>query len=100
MKSLSFVLVGLLLAAPCMAVYTPEQNTTLEGMRLSFQLGTAYQQAQNGQNIASYNSLIDQYNAWVIEHFGNDANLLIRPFCCWTKKHFVVGKRDIGSTRN
>ncbi len=39
MKSLSIVLLGLLLAAPCVAACTPEQQTTFDGMRLSFQLG-------------------------------------------------------------
>jgi hypothetical protein len=57
--------------------YTPEQQTTLDGMRLSFQLGVAYQQARQGQNIAAYNTLVDQYNAWVRQYFGEDANLLM-----------------------
>jgi hypothetical protein len=95
MKSLCFVLLGLLLAAPCIAAYTPEQNTTLEGMRLSFQLGAAYQQAQNGQDIASYNALVDQYNAWIAEHFGNDANLLMPKMDSASanlQKPFAIGK--------
>jgi hypothetical protein len=95
MKSLSFVLLGLLLAAPCTAVYTPEQNTTLEGMRLSFQLGVAYQQAQTGQNIASFNALVDQYNTWIVEHFGNDANLLMPKMDSASAnllKPYVIGK--------
>jgi hypothetical protein len=57
--------------------YTPEQQTTLDGMRLSFQLGLAYQQARSGQNVDAYNNLVDQYNTWVRQHFGNDGNLLM-----------------------
>ncbi len=67
------LIVGLSLASG----YTPEQQTTLDGMRLSFQLGVAYQQTQLGQNIANYNALVDQYNTWVRQHFGEDPNLLV-----------------------
>lgn len=76
MKTLNIILLALLLVAPCMAAYTPEQQTTLDGMRLSFQLGVAYQQAQAGQNVAGFNALVDQYNAFVRTNFGEDPNLL------------------------
>ncbi|MCX6669719.1 MAG: hypothetical protein NTV25_07955 [Methanothrix sp.] len=66
-------LAGLSLAS----AYTPEQQTTLEGMRLSFQLGQAYQQAQAGQNAAGFNALVDQYNAFIRTNFGEDPNLLM-----------------------
>jgi len=75
-KTLNIILLALLLVAPCMAAYTPEQQTTLDGMRLSFQLGVAYQQAQAGQNVAGFNALVDQYNAFVRTNFGEDPNLL------------------------
>ncbi len=77
------------------SLYFPEQQTTLDGMRLSFQLGVAYQQAQAGQNIAAFNALADQYNAWVVEHFGNDANLLMQKMDSSSvnlQKPYVVGK--------
>jgi hypothetical protein len=77
MKSLSIVLFVLLLAAPCVAAYTNEQQTTLDGMRLSFQLGMAYEKASKGQNVAEFNTLVDQYNTWVRQNFGEDANLLV-----------------------
>jgi hypothetical protein len=74
----SFIISMILLAGVSLAsAYTPEQQTTIDGMRLSFQLGVAYQQAQQGQNIAEFNSLVDQYNAWIRAHFGEDANLLM-----------------------
>jgi len=49
----------------------------LEGVRLSFQLGVVYQQVQAGQNVASYNALVDQYNAWVRQYFGTDPNMIM-----------------------
>jgi len=64
--------------SPASAAYTPEQQATLEGTRLSFQLGQAYQQANQGQNIAGFNALVDQWNAWVVANFGQDANLLMQ----------------------
>ncbi|VVB69609.1 Uncharacterised protein [uncultured archaeon] len=69
----AILLAGLSLAS----AYTPEQQTALDGMRLSFQLGVAYQQAQMGQNIAGFNALVDQYNAFIRTNFGEDPNLLM-----------------------
>ncbi len=77
MKSLSIVMLVLLLAVQCAASYTTGQQTTLDGMRLSFQLGMAYEKASRGQNVAEFNTLADQYNTWVRQNFGEDANLLI-----------------------
>ncbi len=77
MKSFSIAVLVLLLATPCIAAYTPEQQTTLDGLRLSFQLGVAYEKASQGQNVAEFNSLVDQYNTWVRQNFGEDANLLV-----------------------
>jgi hypothetical protein len=74
-KSAIFVI--LLVELSLASAYTPEQQTTIDGMRLSFELGIAYQQAQQGQNVATFNSLVDQYNAWVRQNFGEDANLLM-----------------------
>ena len=71
------IFVILLVELSLASAYTPEQQTTIDGMRLSFQLGIAYQQAQQGQNVATFNSLVDQYNAWILQNFGEDANLLM-----------------------
>ncbi len=73
MISLAF-LAGLSLAS----AFTPEQNTTLEGMGLAFQLGMAYQEAKEGQNVTGFNALVDQYNAWMMIHFGNETTLLMQ----------------------
>ena len=71
------ILASLLAAITLAAAYTPEQQTTVDGVRLSFQLGQAYEKAVQGQNIPAYNSLVDQWNAWVVKNFGNDTALLM-----------------------
>jgi hypothetical protein len=68
----------LLTALSPVLAYTPEQQITLDGTRLSFQLGAAYGPAQQGQNIAGFNALVDQWNAWVRANFGEDAKLLMQ----------------------
>ena len=56
---------------------TPEQQTLLEGMKLSSQLATAQAKAIQGQNVAEFNTLVDTYNAWIRQHFGADADALL-----------------------
>ena len=46
-------------------------------MRLSFQLGQAYDRAIQGQDVPAFNALVDQWNAWVVKNFGNDTALLM-----------------------
>jgi hypothetical protein len=70
------VVISLILLAGLASAYTPEQQTLLDGMNLSFQLGIAYDRAIQGQNVAEYNALVGQYNAWIQQHFGEDAGLL------------------------
>jgi hypothetical protein len=70
------IVISLFLLAGLASAYTPEQQTLLDGMNLSFQLGIAYDKASQGQNVAEYNALVDQYNAWIRQHFGEDASLL------------------------
>lgn len=77
MKKIIIFYVLILIGFPLAFAYTPEQQTALEGMRLSFQLGLGYQQARAGQNVDAYNNLVDQYNTWVRQHFGDDASLLM-----------------------
>jgi hypothetical protein len=45
-------------------------------MNLSYELGIAYENALHGQNIAQYNALVDEYNAWILQHFGEGTGLL------------------------
>jgi len=70
-------LLSLLAALSLAAAYTPEQNVTIEGVRLSFQLGQAFEKASQGQDVPAFNSLVDQWNAWVVRNFGNDTSLLM-----------------------
>jgi hypothetical protein len=45
-------------------------------MNLSFRLGMAYDRASQAQNVADYNAIVDEYNAWIRQHFGEDTGLL------------------------
>ncbi|MFZ2472378.1 MAG: hypothetical protein WAW52_10610 [Methanothrix sp.] len=71
------ILVSLLAAISLAAAYTPEQQNTVDGVRLSFQLGQAYDKATQGQDVLNFNALVDQWNAWVAKNFGNDTALLM-----------------------
>jgi hypothetical protein len=70
------IVVSLILMAGLASAYTPEQQTTLDGMNLSFMLGVSYEKAIQGQNATEFNTLVDEYNAWIRQHFGEDASLL------------------------
>ncbi len=68
--------ISLILLAGLVSAYTPEQQTTLDGMNISFQLGMAYEKAIQGQGVAEYNALVDEYNAWILMNFGEMTSLL------------------------
>jgi hypothetical protein len=70
------IAISLILLAGLATAYTPEQQTTLDGMDLSYRLGMAYATASQGQNVAEYNTIVDEYNAWIRQNFGEDASLL------------------------
>ena len=71
------IIIFLILLAGLVSAYTPEQQTTIDGMRLSFQLGIAHEKASQGQNVTGFNTLVDEYNAWIRQHFGEDADLFM-----------------------
>jgi len=71
------ILVSLLAAVSLAAAYTTEQQATVDGVTLSFQLGQAYEKASQGGDITAFNALVDKWNAWVVANFGNDAALLM-----------------------
>jgi len=73
----SIIMISLILLAGLASAYTPEQQIILDGMNLSFRLGIAYDKASQGQNVAEFNALVDEYNAWIRQHFGEDKNLLM-----------------------
>ncbi len=72
----TIILVSLLTAVSLGAAYTPEQQTTIDGVKLAFSLGQAYQKALTSQNVTEFNAMVDQWNAWVVMNFGNDTALL------------------------
>ncbi len=71
-------LASLLAVISLAAAYAPEQQATVDGLRLSFQLGQAYEKASQGQDIQAFNSLVEEWNAWVSKNFANDASLLMK----------------------
>jgi hypothetical protein len=60
------------------ADYTDQQQSTLSGLRLSYQIGQAYEKYLQGGDATTFNALVDQWNAWVQNNFGQDANLLMQ----------------------
>ena len=72
------ILVSLLAAISLAAAYTPEQQATIDGVRLSYQVGQAYEKYLQKGDASSFNALVDQWNAWVQKNFGQDANLLMQ----------------------
>ena len=55
--------------------FSSEQQIMLDGMNLSYELGMAYDKALQGQNVAEYNALVDEYNAFILLHFGENKSL-------------------------
>ena len=78
MKTILVILLSLVAAVSLAAAYTPEQQVAIDGSRLSFQLGQAYEKASQGQDASPFNALVDQWNAWVVKNFGQDPNLLMQ----------------------
>jgi cbb3-type cytochrome oxidase subunit 3 len=72
------IIIFLILLAGLASAYTPEQQTALDNMNLGFKLGIAYDKAIQGQDVTEYNTLVDEYNAWIQQHFGKDASLLLK----------------------
>lgn len=67
-------LVGLVVAQG----YTEWQQGATEGLKIGFEMGQAYEKAQNGVDISGFNAMVERYNTWVREHFGGDPNLLMQ----------------------
>ena len=86
-----FIIIVLVLLAGQVSAYTldefpeakksegaPDLQTIIEGMDLSYQLGTAHEKAIQGQNVTEFNDLVDIYNAWTRQHFGESAEVLLK----------------------
>jgi len=78
MKTIIVILLSLIAVISLAAAYTPEQQVAIDGSRLSFQLGQAYEKFLQGGDASGFNALVDQWNAWVVKNFGQDANLLMQ----------------------
>jgi hypothetical protein len=65
-------------------------------MNLSFRLGIAYEKASQGQNVAEFNALVDEYNAWIRQHFGEDVSLLMSKL---NEPPIVITPSAVGGTQ-
>ena len=75
MKTIIVILLSLIAAISLASAYTLEQQTTIDGVRLSFKLGQAYEKVLRGESPTTFNALVDQWNAWVVKNFGQDPKL-------------------------
>lgn len=78
MKTILVILISLMAAITLAAAYTPEQQVTVDGVRLSYQIGAAYEKYMQNGDATGFNALVDPWNAWVVKNFGQDANLLMQ----------------------
>jgi hypothetical protein len=73
-----FIIMVLVFLTGYVSAYTPEQQIILDGMNLSCQLCTAHETAIQGRNVTEFNNLVDIYNAWIRQHFGESADALLK----------------------
>ena len=66
-------LAGLAVAAE----YTDWQKGAIDGLKIGFEMGKAYQLAADGKNIEDFNTKVDNYNNWVKTNFGENPELLM-----------------------
>ncbi|HOU69800.1 MAG TPA: hypothetical protein PKY20_05820 [Methanothrix sp.] len=96
------VLLSLIAAASVAAAYTQEElSNTKTGLELSFKLGQAYEKASQGGDVAAFNALADQWNAWVMGIFGNDASLIMEKMAMplsLQKPYIAAGNNTTAST--
>ena len=85
----------ILIASAYAAEQQPTPNPIYELANMSFQLGIAYQQAQQSQDVTVYNSLVDQYNTWVREHIDEGANVLLKSKITATNSPGIVTKDQV-----
>jgi hypothetical protein len=71
------ILLSLMAAVSVAAAYSAQEQNTIDGVKMSFKLGQAYEKAVRGEDVASFNALVDQWNAWVVNTFGNEATLIM-----------------------
>ena len=75
MKSIFIALMAVaFFALPSAYGYDAAQQAMLNGTSLAWKMATAYA----AQDIPTFNGLADEWNAWVRQYFGEDANLLMQ----------------------
>jgi hypothetical protein len=90
-----FMIFVILIASAYAAEQQPTPNPIYELANMSFQLGIAYQQAQQSQDVTIYNSLVDQYNTWVREHLAEGGNVLLKSKITATNSPGIVTKDQV-----
>jgi hypothetical protein len=74
MRSILLLLIGcIVVAGIASAAYSPAQQAMYDGTQISWKMAVAY----TSQDINTYNTLVDQWNAWVQTNFGPDPALLM-----------------------
>ena len=69
---------------------------------MSFKLGQAFEKASQGGDVAAFNALVDQWNAWVASTFGNDASLIMEKMTGpinLQKPYYAPGNNTTNSLR-
>ena len=66
--------VALFLALSTYQAYNATQQAMYDGTSLSWKMAVAY----TNQDATAYNALVDQWNVWVRQNFGEDPNLLMQ----------------------
>ena len=75
MKSMLIALVAMVFVVlPSASGYDATQQAMINGTTLAWKMATAYA----AQDIPTFNGLADEWNAWVRQYFGEDANLLMQ----------------------
>jgi hypothetical protein len=76
-------------------------DPAIQGYRLSFLLGQEYQKVTNeGGSADAYNSLVEQWNAFVRTNYGNGTNMEFKPMGSENanlQKPIAIGKNTTGN---
>jgi len=74
MKLALILCVALIFGLSLASGYDATQQAMINGTTLSWKMAVAY----TNQDVAAFNALADQWNAWVRQHFGEDPNLIMK----------------------
>jgi hypothetical protein len=102
MKRLTIFLILIVWLSPVWAqtsadkpTLTPTPSPISELANMSFKLGLAYNQAQLSQDVTVFNSLVDQYNALVLQHFSEGADALLMSKITATNLPVIAQKQQV-----